>query len=89
MKRADWDFFCLKPKTDCYQKGVFLISLTPNSFHHSSLKHFGKLNSFSGMGDLWYQMVPTDLQRVRITVTAKLYDSGRTITLGTAELTRE
>jgi hypothetical protein len=88
MEQADWDHFCLQPKTDCYQKGV-LISLTPEFSPPFESESLGKLNYFSQVGDLWYQRVPTGLQRLRITVTAEFYDSGKTITVGTAELTRE
>jgi hypothetical protein len=88
MKRADWDFFCLQPKTDCYQKGV-LIDLTPEFFPPLDSESGDKSDYFSEVGDLWYQRVPTDLQKVKVTVTAKFHDSGKTITVGTAELTRE
>ena len=88
VKRADWDYFCLRPKTSCFQNGVF-ISRTPEFIPPIVCEGLGKLDFFSERGDLHFQSVPTDLQRLRITVTANLQPSGRTITVGTAELTRE
>jgi len=86
-KRMDWDYFCLEPKTDYVQKD-FSISLTPEFFPPYKWENYGALNDFSMKGFLWYQMVPKDLKRVRITVTAE-WRGGKTVTLGTAELTRE
>ena len=88
MGRADWDFFCLRPKTDCFQ-GDISITLTPEFSPPVVSDVTGELNYFSQTGDFWYQRVPTDLQRVKVTVTAKFYKTGKNIAFGTAELTRE
>ena len=88
MRRTEWDYFCLDQRTSSYQKGVS-ITLIPEFHPPYHMESIGELNFFSEGGNLWYQAVSRELQRVKVTVTATFYDNRKTITVGTAELIRE
>jgi hypothetical protein len=88
MRRAEWDYFCLEEKTPSFGKDV-AIELTPEFFPPHEMKGYGNLDFFSLVGNMRYQCVSPELKRVKVTVTATFYKKRKTITVGTAELTRE
>ena len=84
-KRAKWNYLCVRPKTLWFQDS-FQFVLVPQFDREFVVTGRGRNGAdFTLSGDdLYFQKVPTDLQRFKIKVSIFTYGNAKDFTLGTA-----
>jgi hypothetical protein len=90
-KRADWNYFCLRPKTSLVQGGFHyeIKPEFPRDFNLSGVGSKGRGFTYWGVDghDLCFQKVPTDLRSLKLSVSVDTYGKGKDTKLGTVQLT--